>query len=301
MGQNRGRLRARRGGLEPQALVGGVGMALDRPVGGAGGRFVLRIEDTDAERSSWEMVTGIVEGLAWLGLDWDEGPDIGGPHAPYFQSERLDRYRAMADALVAEGRAYRCYCSTEAIQQKRQAAEAAGGGWMYDRTCLARSPAEIAALDASGTPAAVRFKVPTGQTRFDDGVRGAIWPCMTAGSHATGPVNEAHQLKTRDSVTLAAQGLRRYPLRTAMLLTAIAIGVAAVALLGPGTHGLETVGELPRGLPALVWPDLSLVAELWPGALGIALMSFTESIAFESKPSDSRIRLAPSTSDWLKK
>ena len=103
-----------------------------------GGTFVLRIEDTDAERSSWEMVTGIVDGLRWLGLDWDEGPDIGGPHAPYFQSERLDRYRAMADRLVAEGRAYYCYCSTETIQQKRQAAEAAGGGWMYDRTCLAR-------------------------------------------------------------------------------------------------------------------------------------------------------------------
>jgi glutamyl-tRNA synthetase len=120
------------------------------------------------------MVTGIVEGLKWLGLDWDEGPDIGGPHAPYFQSERLDRYRAMADRLVAEGRAYRCFCSTETIQQKRQAAEAAGGGWMYDRTCLALTAAEIASLDAAGTPAAVRFKVPPGETRFDDSVRGSI-------------------------------------------------------------------------------------------------------------------------------
>ena len=101
-----------------------------------GGTFVLRIEDTDAERSSWEMVTGIVDGLRWLGLDWDEGPDIGGPHAPYFQSERLDRYRAMADRLVTEGRAYYCYCSTESIQAKRQAAEAAGGGWMYDAPAL---------------------------------------------------------------------------------------------------------------------------------------------------------------------
>jgi glutamyl-tRNA synthetase len=139
-----------------------------------GGTFVLRIEDTDAERSSWEMVTGIVDGLRWLGLDWDEGPDIGGPHAPYFQSERLDRYRAMADRLVAEGRAYYCYCSTETIQQKRQAAEAAGGGWMYDRTCLALSPQQTAALEASGVAYAVRFKVPDGQTRFDDRVRGSI-------------------------------------------------------------------------------------------------------------------------------
>ena len=139
-----------------------------------GGTFVLRIEDTDTGRSSWEMVTGILDGLRWLGLDWDEGPDIGGPHAPYFQSERLDRYRAMADRLVAEGRAYYCYCSTETIQQKRQAAEAAGGGWMYDRACLARPADETAALEASGTPRAVRFKVPAGETRFDDRVRGAI-------------------------------------------------------------------------------------------------------------------------------
>jgi glutamyl-tRNA synthetase len=139
-----------------------------------GGTFVLRIEDTDAERSSWEMVDGIVDGLRWLGLDWDEGPDIGGPHAPYFQSERLDQYRAMAERLLAEGRAYSCYCTPETIQQKRQAAEAAGGGWMYDRTCLALSEAQRAALDAAGTPHAIRFKVPPGETRFDDRVRGSI-------------------------------------------------------------------------------------------------------------------------------
>jgi len=138
------------------------------------GTFVLRIEDTDAERSSWDMVTGIVDGLRWLGLDWDEGPDIGGPHAPYFQSERLDRYRALAEKLVAQGRAYRCYCSSEVIQQKRQAAEAAGGGWMYDRVCLALSAEEAARLDAAGAPRAIRFKVPAGQTRFVDRVRGDI-------------------------------------------------------------------------------------------------------------------------------
>ena len=72
-----------------------------------GGTFVLRIEDTDAERSSWEMVAGIVEGLRWLGLDWDEGPDVGGPHAPYFQSQRLEKYRARANALIESGQAYR--------------------------------------------------------------------------------------------------------------------------------------------------------------------------------------------------
>jgi glutamyl-tRNA synthetase len=139
-----------------------------------GGTFVLRIEDTDAQRSSWEMVSGIVEGLRWLGLDWDEGPDVGGPHGPYFQSERLDRYRAMADRLVADGRAYYCYCSPESIQAKRAAAEAAGSGWMYDRTCLDRPAADIAGLDAAGAARAVRFRVPAGRTAFTDQVHGPI-------------------------------------------------------------------------------------------------------------------------------
>ncbi|MEP6918924.1 MAG: glutamate--tRNA ligase family protein, partial [Acidobacteriota bacterium] len=139
-----------------------------------GGTFVLRIEDTDTGRSSWEMVAGIVEGLRWLGLDWDEGPDVGGPHAPYFQSERVERHRAMVERLVAGGRAYYCYCSTDALQQKRQAAEALGGGWVYDRTCCGLSPDEIAAYEAAGTPRAVRFKVPAGQTTFTDLVHGPI-------------------------------------------------------------------------------------------------------------------------------
>src|SRR6476660_9725480 len=99
-----------------------------------GGTFVLRIEDTDTERSSWDMVSGIVDGLRWLGLDWDEGPDVGGPHAPYFQSQRVDQARLLAQRLVDEGRGYYCYCSMDMLQQKRQAAEAAGGGWIYDRT-----------------------------------------------------------------------------------------------------------------------------------------------------------------------
>jgi glutamyl-tRNA synthetase len=139
-----------------------------------GGTFVLRIEDTDAERSSWEMVTGIVDGLRWLGLDWDEGPDIGGPHAPYFQSERIDQYRAAAERLVADGRAYYCYCPVEELQQKRQAAEAAVGGWVYDRTCLSLPPDEIARREADRQPRAVRFKVPGGETTFADLVRGDI-------------------------------------------------------------------------------------------------------------------------------
>jgi glutamyl-tRNA synthetase len=139
-----------------------------------GGTFVLRIEDTDAERSSTDMVTGILDGLRWLGVDWDEGPGVGGPHGPYFQSERLDRYRAMAERLVAGRQAYYCYCSPESLQQKRAAAEAAGGAWRYDRTCLGLSTEQVAAFEAAGRPRAVRFRVPDEDTRFDDIVHGPI-------------------------------------------------------------------------------------------------------------------------------
>jgi len=139
-----------------------------------GGVFVLRIEDTDAERSSWEMVAGIVEGLRWLGLDWDEGPDIGGPHAPYFQSQRLDKYREHARVLVQRGRAYYCYCTPEELRQKRAAAEARGEAWTYDRACLHRDAADIARLEAAGAPRAIRFHVPPGRTAFTDQVHGDI-------------------------------------------------------------------------------------------------------------------------------
>ena len=139
-----------------------------------GGVFILRIEDTDAERSSWEMVGGILEGMKWLGLDWDEGPEIGGPHAPYFQSERLDRYRTMAERLVAEGHAYYCYCSPERLREERERAEARGEAWKYDRACLDLDPARIAAFEATGAPRAIRFKVPGGRTRFEDAVHGPI-------------------------------------------------------------------------------------------------------------------------------
>ena len=139
-----------------------------------GGVFVLRIEDTDAERSSWEMVAGIVDGLRWLGLDWDEGPDVGGPHAPYFQSQRLDKYREHALTLVQRGRAYYCYCTPEELQRKRADAEARGDAWTYDRACVHRDAADVARLEAAGAPKAVRFHVPPGRTAFADQVHGDI-------------------------------------------------------------------------------------------------------------------------------
>ena len=139
-----------------------------------GGTFILRIEDTDVERSSADMVTGILDGLRWLGLTWDEGPDVGGPLGPYFQSERLPRYRAAARQLVEEGKAYFCYCSSERLRAEREAAEARGEAWQYDRACLRLSPEQIAEHERAGTPRAVRFKVGEGITRFDDAVHGPI-------------------------------------------------------------------------------------------------------------------------------
>jgi glutamyl-tRNA synthetase len=139
-----------------------------------GGTFILRIEDTDVERSSVEMVEGILAGMRWLGLDWDEGPHIDGPHAPYFQSERLDTYRAMADRLVAARKAYYCYCTQEELQARRRQAEAAGSGWRYDRACLSLDEETVAAYERNGRPRAVRFLVPAGFARFDDLVHGPI-------------------------------------------------------------------------------------------------------------------------------
>ena len=139
-----------------------------------GGIFVLRIEDTDAERSSAEMVEGILDGLRWLGLEWDEGPRVDGPYAPYFQSERLGQYRAMADELVSTGKAYHCYCTPEELQSRRAEAEAAHGAWRYDRACCSLDDETLAAYEAEKRPRAVRFLVPPGSARFDDLVHGPI-------------------------------------------------------------------------------------------------------------------------------
>src|SRR5688572_11282413 len=100
------------------------------------GVFILRIEDTDTERSSDEMVSGILESLRWLGLNWDEGPGVGGPHAPYSQTQRYQRHREIAERLFVEGHAYPCYCPPDLLKQKREDAEGQGLGWKYDRACL---------------------------------------------------------------------------------------------------------------------------------------------------------------------
>ena len=134
-----------------------------------GGTFVLRIEDTDRRRFDPEALQDVYDTLSWLGLQWDEGPDVGGPHAPYVQSQRVDRHRAEAERLVAAGHAYRCYCDAERLERVR----AAGNG--YDRHCRNLTPAEHAAQAHRGGTSVIRFKVPLeGATRYDDLLLGTI-------------------------------------------------------------------------------------------------------------------------------
>ena len=132
-----------------------------------GGTFVLRIDDTDLERNRPEYEVLIHESLRWLGLDWDEGPDKGGPDAPYRQSERLDLYRQHAARLIAEGKAYRCYCTREELDAERKLAQQEKRPYRYSRRCLTNPPADRKEF-------AVRFKIPGGDVRFTDLIRGEM-------------------------------------------------------------------------------------------------------------------------------
>jgi glutamyl-tRNA synthetase len=129
-----------------------------------GGAFILRIEDTDRERSDESMTRQIQSALAWIGVEWDEGP--------FLQSERLPLHRARAQELLDKGLAYRCFCTAEELDAQRAAAQAKGVAFLYPRTCLNRPPEETAALLAAGKPFAVRFRMPDANIRFHDLVRG---------------------------------------------------------------------------------------------------------------------------------
>jgi len=142
---------------------------------GSGGTFILRIEDTDVERSTRESEEAILEDLQWLGLQWDEGPDIGGPCGPYRQSERLHLYRSYAAELISAGDAYHCFCSPERLEAERQAALAAGQPPKYSGACRSVPDADALERMARGERAVVRFKVPAGrEIVFADLVRGDV-------------------------------------------------------------------------------------------------------------------------------
>ena len=135
-----------------------------------GGSFLVRIEDTDRTRYVEGAVEAILEGLRWLGMDWDEGPEKGGDFGPYFQSQRLSKYKAAAERLIENGHAYRCYCSSERLEELRTAQTAAKQPTGYDRHC--RDKCDVAPEDVKSV---VRFKVPLeGRTTFTDLIRGDV-------------------------------------------------------------------------------------------------------------------------------
>lgn len=158
-----------------------------------GGQFLLRVEDTDQERSSLESVRAIMDALRWLGLDWDEGPEVGGKFAPYFQSDRKEHYRRAAEQLIEAGKAYRCYCTKEELDAQRAALKARDpkAQFVYPKTCRERR-------DQPDLPSVVRFKSPeAGATEFSDLVFG----------HVSTPNNQQ-----QDFVILRQNGLPLYNL-----------------------------------------------------------------------------------------
>jgi glutamyl-tRNA synthetase len=137
-----------------------------------GGTFVFRIEDTDVARNTQESYDALLDLFAWLGLDWDEGPGVGGPHAPYQQSQRGDLYRDALERLTAAGHTYRCFCTTEEVDARRKASGSKLMG--YDGFCRDLDAEQVAGFEAEGRAAVVRFRMPEGEIAFDDLVRGRI-------------------------------------------------------------------------------------------------------------------------------
>lgn len=141
----------------------------------AGGQFILRFEDTDRARSREEWETVIYEDLKWLGIDWDEGPDIDGPFAPYRQMARLDMYNEYAQKLLEGGHAYKCYCTKEEEDADRAEAQAEGRPYQYKGRCRNLTPEQQAAFEAEGRTHVLRFRVPRGEVvGYNDIVRGPI-------------------------------------------------------------------------------------------------------------------------------
>ena len=142
---------------------------------GRGGQFILRIDDTDAQRNVAEALAPILHGLRWLGLDWDEGPDVGGPHAPYYQSQRPEKYQAAVEKLLAAGAAYRDYARPDELQAEREEAQKAGRPFVYSRRWRAETEADLRRFEAEGRSGVVRLLMPReGQFVLNDLVRGEV-------------------------------------------------------------------------------------------------------------------------------
>ena len=138
------------------------------------GRFILRIEDTDLSRSTDEAILQIISSMREMGLEWDEGPEAPGPHAPYRQTERQPIYREYIDKLVASGHLYACFCTPEELEAERRAAQAEKRAWVYSGRCRALTAHEVERRKAAGEPWTLRMHVPAGKTAFHDLLRGSV-------------------------------------------------------------------------------------------------------------------------------
>jgi nondiscriminating glutamyl-tRNA synthetase len=228
-----------------------------------GGRFVLRVDDTDMARSEDRHENAILADLRWLGLNWDEGPDIGGPFAPYRQSERLESYRRAAGGLLAAGSAYHCFCPEERLEELRAAALAEGRLPRYDRRCLGLPAQEVQERLSGGERAAVRFAVPPGEIVIDDALRGpvvvasdAIGDFIIVRSDGVAGYNFASVVDDRDmGITHVIRGDDHLTNTARQLMLFAALGAAAPRfahhslVLGPDggklskRHGATSVGE----------------------------------------------------------
>ncbi len=137
-----------------------------------GGIFLFRIEDTDRSRVTDEYIAAAIDTLKWLGLSWDEGPEVGGPHGPYLQSQRLDIYSEWADRFIKQGDAYHCYCTPEELEARREAQKESGQAPGYDGKCRSISDEDLARYRAQGREPVIRMRMPEGSTTFTDVIRG---------------------------------------------------------------------------------------------------------------------------------
>jgi len=142
---------------------------------GQGGQFILRVDDTDQQRNVETALLPILNGFRWLDIDWDEGPEVDGPHAPYYQSGRAEKYQSAVDALLASGAAYRDFATTEEIQAEREATQTAGEQFTYSRRWMAASEADVEKFVAEGRAGVVRLKMPReGELVLQDLIRDEV-------------------------------------------------------------------------------------------------------------------------------
>jgi glutamyl-tRNA synthetase len=194
-----------------------------------GGKFVLRVEDTDRARFQADSEQQVYDTLRWLGLQWDEGPDVGGPFAPYRQSERLDTYRPVVEQLVAAGHAYECWCSTERLTSMREEQQRRKQPTGYDRMCVGKTREERAALPGFSETSVVRMRIPDGyDTTITDIIRGEI--------HAPMP---------DDQVILKADGFPTYHL--AVVVDDHLMGITHVV------RGEEWINSTPKHTLLYSW------------------------------------------------